>query len=209
MPRRTASPNAKAYYDDVKSRMAKYGREPDDLKIMPGLRTVVGRTRAEAQAKFDELQSLLDPLVGLARVYNALGDLSGHDVDGPVPEPVKPPQVRSIVDQMMQRVRRDKLTIRQLYTQMTAGGFCLIGTAADIADGMEAWFDAGACDGFNILPTHLPEACEDFVEHVTPELQRRGVFRTAYEGATLRENLGLKPHVNRYVAARQRSQAAE
>ncbi|MDN3565159.1 LLM class flavin-dependent oxidoreductase [Paeniroseomonas aquatica] len=202
-------PNAKAYYDDVKSRMAKYGRSPDDLKIMPGLRTVVGRTRAEAQAKFDELQSLLDPLVGLARVYNALGDLSGHDVDGPVPEPVKPPQVRSIVDQMMQRVRRDKLTIRQLYTQMTAGGFCLIGTAADIADGMEEWFDAGACDGFNILPTHLPEACEDFVEHVTPELQRRGVFRTAYEGATLRENLGLKPHVNRYVAARKRSQAAD
>ena len=201
--------NAKAYYDDVKSRMARYGREPDDLKIMPGLRTVVGRTRAEAQAKFDELQSLLDPLVGLARVYNALGDLSGHDVDGPVPEPVKPPQVRSIVDQMMQRVRRDKLTIRQLYTQMTAGGFCLIGTAADIADGMEEWFDAGACDGFNILPTHLPEACEDFVEHVTPELQRRGVFRTAYEGATLRENLGLKPHVNRYVAARKRSQAAD
>ena len=95
------------------------------------------------------------------------------------------------------------LTIRQLYTQLTAGGFTVIGTAADIADVMQEWFEAGACDGFNVLPTHLPVACEDFVELITPELQRRGLFRTAYEGGTLRENLGLPPHVNRHTAARQ------
>jgi FMN-dependent oxidoreductase (nitrilotriacetate monooxygenase family) len=194
---------AKAYYDDVKGRMAKYGREWDDLKIMPGVRTVVGRTREEARAKVDYLQSLVDPLVGLARVYNQLGDLSGYDVDGPVPDPVIEPQVRSSVDRMMQRVRRDNLTIRQLYSQLTMG-FSLIGTAADIADILQEWFEAGACDGFNILPTHLPESCDDFVEFITPELQRRGLFRTAYEGNTLRENLGLRPHVNRYTVARLR-----
>ena len=201
--------SAKAYYDDLKSRMAKYGREPDDMKIMPGLRTVVGRTRAEAQAKWDELQELLDPLVGLARVYNMIGDLSGHDVDGPVPEPLITPRVKSITDTYMARARRENMTIRQLYNAIVAGGFIIIGTAADIADGMQEWFEYGACDGFNILPTHLPVACEDFVEHVTPELQRRGLFRTAYEGRTLRENLGLKPHVNRHTAARLSSRAAE
>jgi alkanesulfonate monooxygenase SsuD/methylene tetrahydromethanopterin reductase-like flavin-dependent oxidoreductase (luciferase family) len=120
------------------------------------------------------------------------------------------PQVRSSVERMMQRVRRDNLTIRQLYTSLTGGGFCLIGTAPDIVDTLQEWFEAGACDGFNVLPTHLPEACEDFVEFITPELQRRGLFRTAYEGATLRENLGLRPHVNRYTAERLRQiKAAE
>jgi FMN-dependent oxidoreductase (nitrilotriacetate monooxygenase family) len=201
---------AKEYYEDIKGRMAKYGRDRDDLKIMPGVRTVVAKTRAEAQAKFDELQSLVDPLVGLARVFNALGDLTGYDVDGPVPDPVIEPQVRSSVERMMQRVRRDNLTIRQLYTSLTGGGFCLIGTAPDIVDTLQEWFEARACDGFNVLPTHLPESCEDFVEFITPELQRRGLFRSAYEGTTLRENLGLKPHVNRYTAERLRDiEAAE
>ncbi|PZW37696.1 FMN-dependent oxidoreductase (nitrilotriacetate monooxygenase family) [Humitalea rosea] len=195
---------ARAYYGDVKGRMAKYGRERDDLKIMPALRPVVGRTRAEAQAKFDELQALVDPLVGLARVYNELGDLSGFPLDGPVPEPQIEAQVRSGVARIMARVRANNWTIRELCQQQVgAGGFCVIGTATDIADVMEDWIDTGAADGFNITPTHLPAGCEDFVELVTPELQRRGRLRTAYEGATLRENLGLKPHVNRYVAARE------
>ena len=71
--------------------------------------------------------------------------------------------------------------------------------AAQVADAMQAWFENGACDGFNITPTHLPGGCDDFVNMVTPELQRRGLFRSEYEGATLRENLGLKPAVNRYT----------
>lgn len=200
---------AKAYYDDLKSRMAKHGREPEHMKIMPGLRTVVGRTRAEAQAKWDELQALLDPLVGLARVYNTFGDLSGYDVDEPMPDLAFAPRVKSIADRILARARRDNMTIRELYNHIVAGGFLLIGTPADIADGMQEWFEAGACDGFNILPTHLPVACEDFVELVTPELQRRNLFRTAYEGSTLRANLGLPAHTNRHAAARQAQRAAE
>jgi alkanesulfonate monooxygenase SsuD/methylene tetrahydromethanopterin reductase-like flavin-dependent oxidoreductase (luciferase family) len=117
--------------------------------------------------------------------------------------------VKSIADRILARARRDNMTIRQLYNHIVAGGFLLIGTPADIADGMQEWFEAGACDGFNILPTHLPVACEDFVELVTPELQRRSLFRTAYEGFNLRANLGLPTHVNRHAAARQAQRAAE
>ncbi len=193
------------YYVDVKSRMAKYGRDWDDLKIMPALRPLVGRTQAEAQAKFDQLQDLLDPLVGLARLHSAFGDLSGYDLDGPVPlDALGPAEVRSSANRLHERIRRENMTIRQLYKSVAGGGgFHLIGTASQIVDVMEQWIDAEACDGFNITPTHLPGGCEDFVEFVTPELQRRGLFRKEYEGPTLRENLGLKPHVNRYTQARQ------
>ena len=197
-------PAMRDYYVNVKSRMPKYGRDWDDLKILPGLRPIVGRTKAEAQAKFDLLQELLDPLVGLARLHGALGDLSGYDLDGPVPpEALGPNEVRSSTDRLRQRIEQEKPTIRELYKSVAGGGgFYLIGTATDIVDVMEAWFKAEACDGFNITPTHLPGGCEDFVTYVTPELQRRGLFRTEYEGTTLRENLGLKPHVNRYTRAR-------
>jgi FMN-dependent oxidoreductase (nitrilotriacetate monooxygenase family) len=195
---------ARAFYADVKGRLGKYGRAEDDLKILPALRPVVGRTAAEAQAKFDQLQELLDPLVGLARLNQTFGDLSGYPLDGPVPlEKLGPTELRSTSVQLLERVRRHNPTIRELYGEVAGrGGFCLIGTATDIADVMQDWFANGACDGFNITPTHLPGGCQDFVEMVTPELQRRGLFRTEYEGMTLRENLGLKRPVNRYVAAR-------
>jgi FMN-dependent oxidoreductase (nitrilotriacetate monooxygenase family) len=194
-------PAMRAYYRDVKGRMHRFGRDWDDLKIMPGIKPVVGRTRQEARDKFDRLQALIDPLVGLARVYNELGDLSGYPIDGPVPELDVEPQVRSSYERLMKRVRENNWTIRQLCEELSgAGGFLVIGTASDIADVMEEWIDAEACDGFNVTPMQLPGGCEDFVEFITPELQRRGRFRTAYEGKTLRENLGLKPHVNRYVA---------
>ena len=202
-------PACKAYYDDVKGRMAKYGRDWDDLKIMPAIRPIVGATRAEAQAKFDELQELVDPLVGLARAYNALGDLSGFPVDGPVPEPQAEAQVRSSQDRLMKRVRENNWTIREMCQHLAGeGGSAVIGTATDICDRMEAWIDAECCDGFNVTPNQLPGGCEDFIQFVTPELQRRGRFRTAYEGRTLRENLGLKPHVNRYAGAREEARLA-
>src|SRR5262245_25950402 len=197
---------AQAFYADIKGRLGKYGRSADALKILPALRPVVGRTTTQAQAKFDQLQELLDPLVGLARLSQTFGDLSGYPLDGPVPlDKLGPAELRSISVQLLERVKRQNPTIRQLYKEVAGmGGFCLIGTAPDIVDVMQDWFENDACDGFNITPTHLPGGCEDFVEMVTPELQRRGLFRTEYEGATLRENLGLKRPVNRYVAARGR-----
>ena len=203
-------PTMRAYYTDVKQRMAKYGRDWDDLKILPGLRPIVGHTQAEAQGKFDLLQDLLDPLVGLARLHGAFGDLSGYPLDGPVPMDVLGPnEMRSGTKRLRERIKRENMTIRELYKSVAGGGgFHLIGTAAQIADTMEAWIDAEACDGFNITPTHLPGGCDDFVNLVIPELQRRGRFRTEYEGSTLRENLGLKPHINRHTRSR-RLKAAE
>jgi alkanesulfonate monooxygenase len=195
---------AQVFYADLKRRLDKYRRSVNDLKILPALRPVVGRTASEARMKFDQLQELLDPLVGLARLNQTFGDLSGYPLDGPVPlDKLGPAELRSISEQLLERVRRQKPTIRQLYQEVAGmGGFCLIGTPVEIADVMQDWFETAACDGFNITPTHLPGGCEDFVDMVIPELQRRGLFRTEYEGKTLRENLGLKRPVGRYAAAR-------
>lgn len=195
---------ARAYYDDVKGRMAKYGRRPDDLKIMPAFCPVVGRTREEAQAKYDQLQALIDPLAGLGSLYSSFGDLSGYALDDPLPEDALGPQeLRSLSAQFVERMRREKPTIRDLYLRAGLTGSAKIGTPADIADAMQEMFEAGACDGFNITPATLPGGGEDFVEMVVPELRRRGLFRTEYEGTTLRENLGLRPVVNRYGRDRQ------
>ena len=190
---------ARAYYADVKGRMAKYGRAPDDLKIMPALCPVVGRTRAEAQAKYDELQALIDPLAGLGSLYSAFGDLSAYPLDEPVPDGALGSQeLRSVSAQLVERMRREKPTIRELYLRQGLTGSARIGTPAEVADAMQEWFEAQACDGFNITPATLPGGGEDFVDMVVPELQRRGLFRTEYEGSTLRENLGLRPVKSRY-----------
>ena len=195
--------SARAYFADVKGRMARYGREPDDLKIMPAFCPVVGRTRAEAQAKYDQLQALIDPLAGLGSLYSSFGDLSGYALDDPLPEDaLGPRELRSLSEAFVERMRRERPTIRDLYLRAGLTGSARIGTAADIADTMQEWFEAGACDGFNITPAMLPGGGTDFVDVVVPELQRRGLFRTAYEGKTLRENLGLRPVVNRYSQER-------
>ena len=107
-------------------------------------------------------------------------------------------EMRSLSAQLVERVRREKPTIRELYLRAGLTGSARIGTPADIADTMQEWFEAAACDGFNITPATLPGGGEDFVAMVVPELQRRGLFRTEYEGRTLRENLGLRPVTSRY-----------
>jgi alkanesulfonate monooxygenase len=184
--------DARAYYEDVKRRMPRYGRDADQLKIMPGIMAVPGRTRQEAQDKYDVLQELVQPVVGLGALANYLGDLSGHDLDGPVPEP-KDRRDHSRGQIFLDMARRGNLTIRQLYLSIAGGNGhrMVIGTPADIADAMEEWFHGGAADGFNLLPTWLPGGLEDVVDTVIPELQRRGLYRTAYEASTLRGNLGL------------------
>jgi len=194
----------RAFSADIKGRMARYGRDPSDLKILPALRPVVAPTRAQAEAKFDELQSLLDPLVALNRLSNAFGDLSRYPFDGPVPlDDLEATGIKSLSRQLIERVRRERPTIRELALEVAGkGAFCLIGTPADIADVMQDWFETGACDGFNITPTHLPAGCLDFVELLAPELQRRGLMRKEYTGATLRENLGLKRPANRFAPRR-------
>ena len=190
--------DAQAYYRDVKRRMARYGRDPDQLKIMPGLMAVPGRTRQEAQDRYDILQERVHPLVGLAAIANYLGDLSAHDLDGPVPEPTNR-RMHSRAQIFLDIARRGDLTIRQLYLSIAGGNGhrLVIGTPADIADAMEDWFHQDAADGFNILPPWLPGGLEDVVDMVVPELQRRGLYRTQYEATTLRGNLGVAPATHR------------
>ncbi|HUI97496.1 MAG TPA: LLM class flavin-dependent oxidoreductase [Xanthobacteraceae bacterium] len=195
--------SARAFYADVKDRVRAHGRDPDEVKIMPGVFVTVGRSNAEARDKFEALQNLIHPQAGLFLLSNFLAmNLSDCDVDGPVPE-LPPSRTRSSRAQLLVEVaRRDNLTIRQLYTRIAGarGHQQLYGTAVEIADRLEEWFTGGAADGFNIMPPVLPESLQDFVTSVIPELQRRGLFRTAYEGRTLRENLGLKWPANRHAA---------
>jgi alkanesulfonate monooxygenase SsuD/methylene tetrahydromethanopterin reductase-like flavin-dependent oxidoreductase (luciferase family) len=190
--------------------MARCGRDPDHLKIMPGLGVVVGRTRQEAQAKFDELQNLIHPAVGVALLSKYIAwDLTGYDVDGPVPVV---PQDRGAPTRsalLSDTARAEGLTIRQLY-QRIAGGrghYQVVGSTEDVVDLMEQWFMTGAADGFNVLPPVFPNSLDDFVDLVVPELQRRGLYRTAYEGKTLRENLGLPRPPSRYAAATKKEAA--
>jgi alkanesulfonate monooxygenase SsuD/methylene tetrahydromethanopterin reductase-like flavin-dependent oxidoreductase (luciferase family) len=119
------------------------------------------------------------------------------DVDGPVPRAAAAQKAfyAESTTLTLDQAWRENWTIRQLYEQVCAGIWSLgvIGTPADIADLMEEWFTTGAADGFNLQPPCIPFSAEEFVALVIPELQRRGLFRTEYEGATLRENLGLPP----------------
>jgi FMN-dependent oxidoreductase (nitrilotriacetate monooxygenase family) len=195
--------DARSYYASVKRRLARYGRTPDELLILPGIMVYVGDTRQEAQDKFDRLQGLLTEEHGLGLLASyGLPDYRGHDLDAPLPD--LPPGVEvfgQYASVALAKARQDGLSIRQLY-QMVGGGFWslrAIGTAADIADLMEEWVSTGAADGFNLQPPCVPISAEDFVARVIPELQRRGLFRHEYEAGTLRDRMGLKAPVSRYA----------
>jgi len=201
-------PAAQAFYADIKSRAAALGRDPDGIKILPGITPFIGATREQAQALFEEFQALIDPVLGLRLLADTLGDdidLSGHDLDGPLP-PTEPGQRGSRRDKVLELARSQNLSIRQLYLHLAAGN-PVIGTATDVADTLEAWFEARACDGFNVFFPYFPGAIDLFVDQVIPELQRRGLFRTEYEGTTLRENLGLPRPANTLSGRRQIAEA--
>lgn len=196
---------AQAFYKDLKGRLAKYGRHPDELKIMPGVFPIVGRTEEEAQAKRQQLLDLIPVEAGVERLSAQLGfDLSGYDVDGPLPELPDVEEINGIKSRT-QLVRdlaeRDNLTIRQLYQRISGGRGHreIIGTPEQIADQLQDWLENDAADGFNVLPPYFPEGLNDFVDLVIPELQKRGIFRTEYEGSTLRENLGLDKPVHQFT----------
>jgi alkanesulfonate monooxygenase len=184
---------ARRFYNALKERMPKYGRQPDDLKVMPGLLPVIGSTEEEARSKFKAMQALIDPLVGLKYLTGVFGDLSGYPLDGPVPDLRKDKQLATRAALILDTARRNSWSIRQLYENVAIGNThnTVIGTPEQIADVMEEWFNAGAADGFNILPALSPISVREFVDQVVPELQRRGLYRTAYEGTTLREHLGV------------------
>jgi FMN-dependent oxidoreductase (nitrilotriacetate monooxygenase family) len=199
--------DARAFYSDLKGRMVKYGRAPDELKVLPGVAFSVAPTEQEAIDKYEELQELIHPDIAIGLASRRIGfDLRPYPHDGPLP-PV-PPKIegdRSSRSFMMYEVaRRDNLTILQLAKRFAAarGHFFVTGSTKQVADVLEEWFTTGACDGFNMVPPLYPNSLEDFVNLVVPELQRRGLYRTRYEGSTLREHFGLARPASQFAKAR-------
>jgi FMN-dependent oxidoreductase (nitrilotriacetate monooxygenase family) len=193
--------DAQKLYADIKGRMDKLGRDRDHLKILPGAFVVVGDSVEEAREKRALLDSKVHYANAIASLSISLGtDASGFDPDGPLPDNIPDTNAsKSGRQRVIDLAARENLTVRQLAQRLGGyGGAAFVGTPQTIADQMEEWLVTEACDGFNIMFPFLPGGLDDFVDKVVPELQQRGIFRTEYEGTTLRENLGLPRPENRF-----------
>jgi FMN-dependent oxidoreductase (nitrilotriacetate monooxygenase family) len=185
------------FYADLKRRVALAGRDPELVKVLPGICPVLGGTEAEARALEGELQGLLVPTYGLAQLSQMLQvELTEADLDRPLPPLPTEDDInggKSRFTLVADLARRDDLTVREVIAKLAGGRGhrVVVGTPEQIADALQEWFHGGAADGFNVMPPYLPGGLEDFVEHVVPELQRRGLFRTEYPEGTLRERYGL------------------
>jgi FMN-dependent oxidoreductase (nitrilotriacetate monooxygenase family) len=190
----------RAFYADVKGRMEKLGRQRDHLKILPGAFVVVGDSVEEARRKRALLDSLVHYDSAIASLSISLGhDASHFDPDAPLPEIPETNASKSGRERVIDLAKRENLTVRQLAQRLGGyAGLAFVGTPATIADEMEEWLFSEGSDGFNVMFPYLPGGLDDFVDKVVPELQRRRLFRRDYEGATLRENLGLPRPENRF-----------
>ena len=191
---------AQAFYADLKGRVTAAGRPTDQALILPGLSPLIADTEAAAQRMARELNDLTDPEVGRRRLSGRFGghDFSHLPLDKPLspedfPDPGMVEAARSRTEVIVGLVRREKPTLRQLLTSLAGarGHFVTAGTPEQVADLMQDWFETGAADGFNLMPPLLPLMLDVFVAEVVPLLQRRGLFRTAYQGDMLRDHYGL------------------
>ncbi|MCH8282353.1 MAG: LLM class flavin-dependent oxidoreductase [Chloroflexi bacterium] len=192
------------FYQDIKGRAAKHGRNPDEILILPGCNPIVGETAAEAERKYQEIAGLVsidEALNYLGRYFNDL-DFTQFELDEPFPDlgDFARNGWESATDRIKQVVKDENLTLRQMALRSTTPKSAFIGTPDQVADTMQAWFEAGAADGFMLNNSVLPDGFNDFIDHVLPILKQRGLFRTEYESDTLRGNLGLPIPVNRYAA---------
>jgi alkanesulfonate monooxygenase SsuD/methylene tetrahydromethanopterin reductase-like flavin-dependent oxidoreductase (luciferase family) len=191
---------AAGVYADLKARVRRLGRDPDQVKILPGLVPAIGSTEAEARALEAELEELIIPEYGLAQLAKVLEIPAERlELDRGLPEEV---YARPLVEGAQSRfelvtelARRDNLTVRQLIGRLGGGRGhrTFAGTPEQVADTIVEWAEAGAADGFNVMPPVLPSGLEAFTEHVIPLLRQRGVFRTEYTGRTLARALRDSP----------------
>jgi FMN-dependent oxidoreductase (nitrilotriacetate monooxygenase family) len=204
--------DAQEFYADLKHRAQKQGRNPQQLKILPGLVPVIGSTQAEAQALEAELEELIIPehaLAHLAQVLEVPPDTLA--LDRPLPATVYAREnvrgAQSRYQLIVELARRDRLTVRQLIGRLGGGRGhrTFAGTPEQVADTIAEWSDAAAADGFNVMPPALPSGLETFVEHVIPILQKRGLARTEYAGTTLRDHYGLPRPPSQYATTAERN----
>ena len=186
---------ARTFYNGLKAQLIQYGRAANSALVMPGVFPVVGRTEAEAQAIFAELNRNIGTAQAFTVLSERLGtDMSVYPFDGPVPDLPETEALKSRAALLLAMARRETLTLRELYYRVAAarGHLLLIGDPVRIADTLENWFRAGAADGFNVMPPFFPGQFDAFVDQVVPILQERGLFRADYSGITLRDHLGLE-----------------
>jgi FMN-dependent oxidoreductase (nitrilotriacetate monooxygenase family) len=193
--------SARQFYLAAQDRLASAGRPAGSMKIMPGLLPILGRTAAEAAARDRELQDLVPHRLAVSYLSDAVQhDLSRYPIDGPLPDLPETNGERGRMRMIMQQARSGtgELSIRSLAVQLVQnrGHQRVVGTAAEVADLMQRWFEGGACDGFNILAPFHPEGLAEFVDGVVPDLQRRGIFRLDYTGTTLRNHLNIPRPAN-------------
>lgn len=192
--------SAKAFYTDVKTRAAGYGRSADDIVVLPGISAAIGSTTKEAEHIWEELDALTSTDVGLTRLSARFGghDFSHIPLDRPLtrndfPDPETVEASKSRVVGYVDLTLKENLTLRQLLRKLAGarGHFVATGTPEQIADIIEDWFRSGAADGFNVMPPIINSQLSLFAEEVVPILQKRGLFRTEYEGNTLRSHFSL------------------
>ena len=204
-------PAAREFYDDVKERAARHGRNPEEILILPGCAPIVGETEAEAERKYLEIAGLVeveDALNYLGRYFNDM-DFSEYGLDEPFPElgDFARNGWESATDRIKQVAREEELTLRQMALRTTTPKTVFMGTPEGVADTMQEWFEAGVVDGFMMNAAVLPVGLTDFLEGVLPILRDRGAFRSEYEFGTLHENLGLPIPPNRYERVREPMEA--
>ncbi|MBL0746334.1 LLM class flavin-dependent oxidoreductase [Nocardioides baculatus] len=198
--------NAQEFYSDIKSRARAAGRNPDQLKVLPGISPFIGSTTAEARALEEEFNDLTQPAYSLQQLSNLVGvDLTAYDLDGPFPTEVVAPvgdrAFHSRSQLVLDIVERESPTIRQLCHRLAGarGHRVFAGTPVEVADTIQEWAEKGAADGFNVMPPWLPGGIDVFIEEVVPILRSRGLFRTEYTGSTLRDHLGLSRPASQYA----------
>jgi FMN-dependent oxidoreductase (nitrilotriacetate monooxygenase family) len=191
------------FYAGVKAQAVAHGRAPGDVKIMPGLMVITGPDDASAQRIYAELAELIDDATALKVLSRLCGtlDIRAFPIDGPLPKLPPSNAAKARQAHIVAKAKRESLSIRQVarYMGTSLGHHLLVGGPTHVADVMQHWLEAGACDGFTLMFPFYPKPLENFCTHVVPELQRRGIFRAAYEGTTLRENLGVPIPRSRYA----------
>ncbi|MGX1545115.1 LLM class flavin-dependent oxidoreductase [Streptomyces adustus] len=200
--------DAQAFYADLKSRTAAAGRDPDGIKVLPGIVPVVGSTEAEARAAERVLEEHIVHRHGVAHLEGLLRlPPDTLELDAPLPSDLPPESAiegaKSRYTLVVELARRERLTVRQLIGRLGGGRghLTFAGTPEQVADAIETWFTRGAADGFNIMPAVLPSGLDAFVDHVVPVLRARGLLRTEYgPRQTLRERYGLPRPANQYTA---------